>query len=221
MATQLSFVFPKSDKFLLDNFIPHSGVIDTFNSLIEQRKILTAKDCKEGKLILVFGPAGSGKTHLIRSLFLNISKSLPLTILDYDVEEAKFYEDSSEISTERFIALYQALKLKPSALFVLTRGPLIRDEIDPHVYSRLVSGEICEITYPPETELQAVLKCILERHGMRLEDKDLVKIVNQVPAVPECFTLICKELEGILASGEKFRPSLLKSILSRDDIARG
>lgn len=221
MATQLQLGFPKDNRFLLDNFIPHSGVIETFNVLLELKKSLVKEETKEGKLILVFGPAGSGKSHLITGMFLNGLESFSLKVLEYDAEEAKFYEESKEISVERFISLYQALKLKPSALFVLTRGPLIRDEIDPHVYSRLVSGEICEINYPPETELHAVLECILERHGMRLEGKDLLKIINQVPAVPECFTSVCRELEEILASGEKFRPSLLKSILSRDDIARG
>ena len=182
-----------------------------------RKKVFNTEEFKDGKIILIFGPAGSGKTHLITGLFLNDGLDIPPTVLDFDVTEGKFYEGSKEVTTERFIALYQALKLNPGVLFVLTRGPLIRDEIDPHVYSRLVSGEICEISYPSESELLPVLRCILERYGMRLEEKELIKIINQVPAVPECFTSICKELEAVLASGVKFKPAMIKSILSKDD----
>ncbi len=217
MATQLSLNFPKGEGLLLENFIPHTGVIDAFNLLAELKSAFAENSFKEGKMVLVFGPAGSGKSHLVHGLFSQNPGEIPLTVLDYDVTKGEFYLGSESLSTERFIALYQELKIKPSILFVLTRGPLIRDEIDPHIYSRLVSGEICEISYPSESELLPVLKCILEGHGMRLEEKELIKIINQVPAVPECFTSICRELEAALASGDRFKPSIIKNILSKDD----
>lgn len=215
MPTQLSLDFPKSEKFLMENFIPHSGVVETFNLLQDFKNNFVTQNNKEGNIVLIFGPEGSGKTHLVNALFVGSEKDIDVSIFDFEVSSGKFYENDQEISLESFVATFQSLKLKEKLLLVLTRGPLIRDEIDPHIYSRLVSGQICEINYPPEVELLPVLKCILERHGMRLEDKELSKIINQVPAVPECFTSVCQELEQILASGEKFRPSLLKSILSK------
>lgn len=215
MATQLSLEFPKSDKYLLENFIPHSGVVETFNLLQDLKSKFVTNKKNEGNIVLIFGPEGSGKTHIANALFANSAETMDVSIFDFEVSSGKFYENNQEITIERFVATFQSLKLKEKLLLVLTRGPLIRDEIDPHIYSRLVSGQICEINYPPEEELLPVLKCILERHGMRLEDKELSKIINQVPAVPECFTSVCEELEQILVSGEKYRPSLLKSILSK------
>lgn len=217
MAQQLSLNFPREDVYQSKNFIPHSGVVDVYRSLLEVKKQLTDKSSVEGKFILIFGPKGSGKTHLVKSIFSDFSlKSGKFQVLDFDAGEGQFWDGDRLVSTQKFIDIYQSLKSAPGLFLVLTRGPLLRTEIDPHIYSRLMAGDMYELSYPAEEELLPVLKSIFERYDLRLEDKDLIKIIQQVPAVPECFTAVCEELNRMLLGGEKFKPSLLKAILSKE-----
>lgn len=215
-SEQLSFDLHAHNPYAARYFVPHSGVIDAVLSL--RRAIdLLLRDETCFSAIYAFGRQSSGKTHLLSAAVENaLQAGLAKTKLFFcDLSECpRGYSDDTVAS--QFVAAYDRLKREGGVLLAVgDRAPQDR-EINPHLKSRLLAGEIFELGPPQESELRPLLLSMLERKNLRLSEYSLNYLLRRLPRDTLSFERIFAKIHELCFSlGRPANWSTVREVVER------
>lgn len=201
LALPLSPADPYSARYL----VPHSGLQEGLErlSLAKQRVV---DDPTQFCIATLQGPTGSGKTHLVRALF---SDSDSWSGVDWT---------RGGIETAEFISCYDARRREGGILTVELRRPPHELTDDPHILSRLAAGELIELSYPSEEELQPLLQSLLERRNLTLKQAQLDYLIRRLPKSPLSFDSIFATLDDLsLAENKPVKRSLIRQAMEKSN----
>ena len=172
---QLFFDLPPRDPFALEYFVTHSGVVAAYEQLERVMPLLQSAP-ERFSMIVIFGPASSGKTHLLKGFAALAAQSQPERLATFD-----FSHGVAEGEDSRFVSEYERLRTEGGILLVETRvHPSVVTD-NPHVRSRLLAGELVSIDFPADEELKPLLRSILERRNVRISDRILDYLITRLP----------------------------------------
>ena len=215
---QLSFHLAPAEPYSLAYFISHRGVAEAA-VLTEQFVAECLADAKAFRMLHLFGPAGSGKTHLAQgSRLIALSKGLAKEkILTLEWEEIYQQENCIiDSSASSFVSAYEAFKREGGLILSCSRKAPTELLDDPHVKSRLLSGSVLEMFYPTEDEISPILASLSARHNLKLSEKSLNYLVQRLPLEPLSFDNIFARISELsLSEGKAAGFSIVKRMFSR------
>lgn len=216
-TTQLFFHLSSSNHFSFDYFVSHSGVSDAVFGL---KKIVSdyLESPHQFFQVYVYGPHGSGKTHLFQACrtllekqgvsreFL-VDRDIPSELESGEEEILKKREAESLFYplewTANFIADYETLRSRGGISLISAHSHPNDLSIDSHLSSRLLAGHIYQLFYPREEELEPLLCSLLERYYLRFSPRDFNYLLQQLPANPLSFDNIFAKINEISFAGNR------------------
>jgi len=189
-AKQIPFNLKPLKPLGREYFVRHSGV-DYAASVFERSLKQFLENPTSFHFHYVFGPSGCGKTHFLAScreevLALGVAEpSIVVFDLDDSIDEVSSIENSEFIAG--FTGSYNRLKSSGGLMIVASRLAPVKEELNPHVGSRILSGQVLELSYPLDSELRPLLLSLSERHNLRLTEYSLNYLLRRLPRNPLSF----------------------------------
>lgn len=210
-------LLPKS-QYSLDFFVVHSGVVEAYAIL--DNAISNLASTSETRLIYFFGIEGTGKTHLLNGFRLKASElKIPDTQLLFCDDFLKdtgatTYDKDEKIAT--FISSYQRIKSEGGLIVISSRVHPKELINNPHISSRLLSGEIAQIYKPQDSEIRAIISSILEKNNLRPSESSINALKQLMPTNPlECSEIVNALNAELLSSGQKAGRRNLESAVKK------
>lgn len=209
---QLNLNLEPAQFSIQDYFIPHSGIVESFNAVQETLDKLVSSP--ESFFVLsFFGPKGCGKTFLSR-LCLSLASSLSIasdSVFVFDMDSCLQSESYTDIESStldnnhlsRFISNFESLKRKGGLVLILSRSYPELICSNPHFSSRFRLGQCYKINYPSENEVEPILKSISERFNLNLSERSIKYLQLRIPRDPLSFENILAKIRDISFSESK------------------
>lgn len=200
----------------LEYFLEHSGVTDALRLLRERVKQL-AEQSDSFALVYLYGPPGSGRSHLAHGILLEaascgISEEQLVLI---ELEESVHSIPREDLYTANFISQYEALRRNGGLLLVVGAAHPEQLALSPHLRSRLLAGDIAELHYPTESELQPLIRALFEKRNVRVNEATIDFLISRLPVDPLSFADISAKIERISAVlGKPVRLGLVRDVVS-------
>lgn len=191
-----------SDPLSLNYFVCHSGVAEAF-SVLDRFVDDVREDPSSSRIAFLWGPEGSGKTHLARGFAGRAIESgiehAKLDCCEWDENSAGSGGEwqSVDRGPAEFISRFETIKRTGGLFFVTSRNSPDRASKDPHIQSRLLSGAVLKLSFPRDDELRPVLVSLLARHNLRLSDSTLNYLLERLPANPLCFDSVFAKISDL------------------------
>ena len=194
----------------LSYFVRHTGVA-VAAAAIEDAIDLLAADGSAFRAIFLYGPAGTGKRHLINgSIEQAVGRGIsPHLLSSFDLRDA----DSSVI--EKFVGQYD--RLKASGGLLLSSAELGAEFLcsNPHLRSRLLAGLTIPVSRPDDSELAAVVRSIAAKQNLNLSEKSISLIVEHLPRDPLSFqTILAKISELCFMHGKSAKLNVVRQAVT-------
>lgn len=177
-AEQIPLQLGLTEPYALKFFVPHRGVGEALQSL---KEALGRPD--QALISYIWGPPGSGASHLAFGIAAQ-AKLDGRTIIRI-VRGEHVYDAERNIvapfSSGEFVSLNEAIRREAGVLLTVSSHSPQEFSQDPHVSSRILSGLICRISYPDETELAQVIQCVAERCNLRLSERSIAVLKERLP----------------------------------------
>lgn len=210
---QLSFKLRPAEPLALSYFVTHTGVAEGLQAL-EQSVQSVVEDPTRFVFLYLCGPSGTGKTHLM--------EGFKAWALERGLEPEKYVsivlpqQALDDDETARFIATYERMRTHGGVLICSSRvSPLAATE-NPHVRSRLLAGQVVELGYPREEELRPLLLSLLERHNLKLAERNLQYLLKHLPADLLSFDNIFGKISELsLSRGKPAKQQIVRDVVSR------
>jgi chromosomal replication initiation ATPase DnaA len=196
-AKHLSLKLNPVTPYSLDYFVRHSGVASALDAVLSVVEDLNEK-LDQFKLIYLFGPTGSGKTHLVEGLKSLVNKNQISSEKLVVVDNLESLEESQLIS--QIVPVYDLLKATGGVMILTSAKDPRNITANPHVRSRLLAGDLLEINYPQETELRPILISLLDRKNLKLSDYSINFLLKRLPLDPLSFSNIFARLNDLTLS---------------------
>jgi len=213
-AKHLSLNLNPVTPYSLDYFVRHSGVasaLDVALSAIEE----LSENSEKFKLIYLFGPAGSGKTHFVEGMRALVDKNKISAEKFVVVENLETLEEEQLIS--QIVSVYDRLKTTGGVMILASAKDPRNVTANPHVQSRLLAGDLLEISYPQETELRPILISLLDRKNLKLSDYSINFLLKRLPLDPLSFSNIFARLNDLtLSEGRPANFGAVRDLYSSD-----
>ena len=215
---QLSFLLAPLDPYSLHYFVPHTGVEEACN-IVEAAIGELSGDNEAFRLVYIYGPPGSGKTHLVRG-YREKARNAGIAaerFFSWEFSLADEEQKEGRLSISEFVAGFERVR-SSGGLVLITGHKTPGDElVNPHLLSRLLTGLCVKLSYPREEELRPLLLSLLERRNMRLSDHTLDYLLRRLPLDPLSFDNIFARLSGASYSfGRPANLSLVREVLHND-----
>ncbi len=208
---QLSFTLTPRAPYALSYFVTHCGVAEAvfiISAAVEE----LLSDPGVFRSVYVYGPRGSGKTHILRGYADEaISRGLaPAKIFIIDLQQP--------VSPGESISRFEELRASGGLVFIEGRYPPAEQTSDPHLRSRLLLGSVQELRYPPEEELPPVLLSLLERRNMKMSEQTIQYILRRTPSDPLSFSDIFARIDRLsLRQGRPAGLAVAREVLSGNE----
>ncbi len=205
-AKQLYFDLSLPEPYSLKYFVVHSGVNDAV-STIETAIAMVRDGVSSAQIIYLFGPAGTGKSHLISAyravagdfeIFTDEIAIVTGTELNSDIDDEQSF-------VRNFTSRYEQVRSAGGLLFVEATAHPKAIVNDPHLQSRLLAGQVVALEYPREEELKPLIHSLLERRSLKITARSLEYLLRRLPRNPLSFDDIFAKINE-LSLGE-LRPS--------------
>lgn len=220
MKSQLTLTFTETLAYSSENFVAHRGVreiAETLVTLVAERRFA---------LVYIYGPRGSGKTHLsvycaglLQSLATSvevISAESASTWLAGHPEKAHgrtrsalFIDDAERwigqpLAESGFTAVADTVLQAKGVLVLLSSVPATAVKASPHIKSRLAAGVQLQIDPPDEEDLDSILRAMSAQRGLKLTASKrrfiLSRVPRTVPALAQYMTRLCEVGQAASAS---------------------
>lgn len=186
---QSSLQLQPKEFYSLRHFIPHSGVSEAYNTLI------ASLDSKVP--VFVFGPTGSGKTHLLEG-FKGLCDGAPRV---FTLEKDVFTLPS----------VFEECRAKNQRLLVECE---CSEYSNPHITSRINNGLSLTLSYPVDSELLPIMRAIAERNQIKLDFSVIESAVRKLPKNMHVIEKVISQLfNSSLEQQAKSGPRLLNKVL--------
>lgn len=214
-SRQVSLPLNSQRRYGLEYLVTHSGIVEAQQAL-NQALSSFLTDSSSFYFIYIFGPEGSGKTHLA-AVFQERASSLGIASEQIAVYEDLFRnEQCSEEIVGQFVADYQRLKASGGIFLTTAAVPPRILPTDSHVISRCLSGMVVELQYPALSELRPVVISLLERENLRLSDKQITDILRLLPGNPlSCKEILAKVSEAALSVSARSTYRVISELLKK------
>ena len=201
---------PYSERFL----IRHSGNIAAFTEL-ESHLEMHRQSPETFSCLYLFGPAGSGKTHLAEVFREKARSSVPQVPFElFEVPEGVDADHDDESWAAPIVSTYERMKSGGGILIFLSRVAPGDATSNPHVSSRLLAGRVLELGFPQESEFRAVIDSLIERHNMKLSDYSVDYMLRRLPRKPLSFDSIFARIsEFSLAESKPPGLGVIRSVI--------
>ncbi len=207
-ATQLNLELPHSKNSFLYYFVPHSGVNSQWIFLQQNIEELSKQDYIF-QVFYLYGEKGVGKTYLINCL-KEIS-GLEFSYFDF----SKLNINNSEGIVASFVEQYERIKSRGGLIVIEASMPAADLTSNPHLLSRLNVAQLIKLNFPQENELVALVSSLLERHNLKLKEKDINYILEHSPSDPLSLSLISARIEKLVFQDNASpKRSLIKEALN-------
>lgn len=185
--SQLALALRPAEPYALSYFVTHSGVVDAV-SYLERLIEEAVADHTAFHLVYLYGPRGAGKRHLVEGYYrAATSRAYP------EDRCLRFCFDSLALPDDAvagFVAAYE--RCRSAGGVILAAGESHPSELseNPHLTSRLLSGNLFALCYPREEELRPILVSLMERRNLRLSERSLDFLLRRLPLDPLSFDTI-------------------------------
>lgn len=192
LSLDLRAVKPYGRRYL----VPHSGIAAALHAVDSAISELQARP-HSSHLIYLFGPEGSGKTHLLRS---SEEAAREVGLSEEQAAFIDFGPDITDADAPPFIALYERVR-RSGGLLVSAGSRSPNDEqISAHVRSRLLAGSIEELHWPREAEFRPIIRSLLERRNIQLSDYSIDYLLRRLPRKPLSFDALFARIAELCMS---------------------
>ncbi len=221
MGAQLPFHFAPLEKYSLEFFVVHSGVCEAFG-ICDQIVKNILQESSRFELVYLHGSKGVGKRHLahgFKALLDAHSISSYIGVFDADGSLQRYHDSVLQgVSLEEFISSFQEMKAHGGLCIILGDSIPQKNDINPHLASRLFSGQMVSMSYPAEEELYPVFVSLLERYHLRLDEKKLRKIIEMVPGIPYYFEAVSCKIKQLIEERGRLTSSMVKEVIHSDQL---
>ena len=208
-------ILPFCDRHIvsLDNFVSHSGIDVAYRAL---RVALESfiNDSTQFFAFYLYGAQGTGKTHLLDAIVNEAQERIgeDFRVLQIDLTESKMEE--SQHWADWFIRCYEELRTCGGMVLLSAREHPQKITSCPHLGSRFMAGQVMEIEYPSEAELQSFFVSLLEKRGVRLPERQINYLLARLPASPLFFSGFFAKVDRVsLSETRALRFGLLKELI--------
>ena len=204
---QLSFQLRPVEPYGMEYFVPHRGVVQAV-AVLDQALGDVAAAPENFRMVFLWGPPGSGKTHLCEAYHAAALKRglAPHKIRLVDLEERLVdsrVSDNDESAVAEFVACYEQLRASGGMLIVCARRAPAEVSSNPHLKSRILAAASCELAYPLEEELPPLLSSLLSRHNLKLSPRSQTYLLRRLPLAPLSFDNIFARISELSFSQSK------------------
>ena len=209
---QLTFELNPVEPNSLGYFVPHSGVSDAYQTLVEL--LDPSAERTDFNFFYIVGPAGSGKSHLINGLIheLKAAGYSPESVASFDPVDEN--GEPGDEMVARFIAQYEDKRSRGGVVFCASRKMPLEASSNPHLNSRLLAGNILELNYPREEELAPLIDSLLERNNLSLSEKSISFLLKRLPKDPLSLeTILARISELSLSEGKPARFGVVRNVV--------
>jgi chromosomal replication initiation ATPase DnaA len=151
------------------------------------------EDSSGYRSVFIYGPAGSGKTHLL-SIYQNRLQEMGIQVSSFN---AKNLVTSDAVSA--FVSTVEQYKQSSGVVFIEGESltALGTDSLAAHVNSRLLGGYAVKVCQPMESELKPLVLALLERRGLRLGENSIDQLIKKLPANAMTFSNIIQGIDEV------------------------
>jgi len=209
---QLAIDLSPSDPFSWERIVPHSGIAEAYNAILDSIEHLVSTD-GEHCFIVVYGRPGVGKTHLLEGgKAVAISRGL-------SAEKVQVIElcsiDISEEEISKFISVYEQVRSDGGVLLLSSPESPAAESVNPHLRSRLLNAQIYSLEYPTEEELEPLLRALIEKNNLKLSDFNVNYLLKRLPLDPLSFDNIFAKISRLsLSLGRPAKLDVIKKAVS-------
>ena len=181
------------------NLVPHSGIMEAVTSF-ESALDVVVEDKSAFRMIYLYGKEGSGKSHLIDAY-------LERAALRGICAELKVFQLGSENDREDwvsyFISEYERIKSCGGVIIVEAREHPVSAATNPHLQSRLLSGEVIAVNPPLDEEVRLVVESLLARRQVEISEYVLDYLLKRIPRDTLSFSSILARIDELSLRDKK------------------
>ena len=216
MTDQLILKFPKSNVYLKEDFYVSSSNQEAYEFISIWPRWIK-------RIVNIFGPPGSGKTHLA-SILKNKTSTLEIEsnelsdkiFFDFKIKEALIIENLSEkVSENLLFALWNFALQDNKYLLITSTKPISSYKFKlPDLRSRASSAVIIGINLPNDDLISVILAKNFSDKQIKVEKKHIDYIIKRIDRSYEKISQFISILDKYsLKKGNPFSLKLIKEVL--------
>ena len=217
MNDQLRFKFPSSQAYLKEDFYVSSSNDNAYKLVESWPKWIK-------RTVNIFGPKGSGKTHLV-SIFKNktpvveveSSKLTDKIFFKFKLKEALVIENLDEKISENLLFSLFNFALQDNKYFLITsEKPINKYNFKlPDLKSRINSSTIIGINLPSDELISVILSKNFSDKQISIEKKHIDYIIKRIDRSYEKISQFISTIDKYsLKKGSPFSLKLIKEVLN-------
>ena len=182
MNDQLLLKFPLNHVYLKDDFYVSSGNVEAFRLIDSWPRWIK-------KTVNIFGPKGSGKTHLtsilknkVSSLLIESGKLTEKIFFEFKTKEALILENLDENISENLLFSLYNIALQDNKYFLITSTkPINKYNFKlPDLKSRVNSSTIIGIKLPSDELISVILSKNFSDKQIKVEKNHIDYIIKRI-----------------------------------------
>jgi len=216
MNDQLLLKFPLNHVYLKDDFYVSSGNVEAFRLIDSWPRWIK-------KTVNIFGPKGSGKTHLtsilknkVSSLLIESGKLTEKIFFEFKTKEALILENLDENISENLLFSLYNIALQDNKYFLITSTkPINKYNFKlPDLKSRVNSSTIIGIKLPSDELISVILSKNFSDKQIKIDKKHIDYIIKRIDRSYEKISQFISTIDKYsLKKGTPFSLKLIKEVL--------
>lgn len=210
---QMALDFPHYADYSAANFLEMKGNVDAFVAIKQFPQ-------KEGEVLVIYGPKGCGKTHLLNiwndrkgDMVIDGDKldEVPFNLRKVAIDDL---QNANKKQQENLFYLFNHIVSTGGSLLVSSDTPVAQMDLMPEIQSRLLTAPQIEIKQPEEQGLQMLLVKWAHERQLHLEPAVLSFLLSRADRnIADLHDMVAKLDELSLEQKRKITIPLIKEAL--------